>query len=135
MIRVLIADDHQLVRKSLRLLLAKVDGIEIVGEAQDGRRAIELAESLSPDVILMDTAMPVLNGLRAAEQIRALYPSIRIVMVSMYSDEMLVREAFRKGASAYVLKNSSHTDLVPAIRAVYEQKRFLSREISEAIPD
>ncbi|MBI4788437.1 MAG: response regulator transcription factor [Chloroflexi bacterium] len=130
MIRVLIADDHQLVRKGLVTLLSKVEGIQVVGEASNGLRAVEMAASLLPDVVLLDMAMPGLNGLRAVELIRAKAPNTQIVVLSMYSDETLVRDALGKGARGYVLKHSSHTDLVHAIRAVSEGKTFLSREIS-----
>ena len=133
MIRVLLADDHKLVRDGLRLLLQRAEEIELVGEARDGQQAIDLAEQQKPDVVLMDVAMPGMNGLRAVELVRALVPDVHIVVLSMYSDEKLVREALRKGANGYVLKHSSYTDLLPAIRAVYEGKSYFSREVSEIV--
>ena len=135
MIRVLIADDHRLVRKTLEALLDNADGIQIVGQASNGQQAVELARTLTPDVVLMDMAMPGLNGLRAIEQIRALDARIHLVMLSMYSDEALVRDALRKGARAYVLKHDSYTDLVPAIRRVASGGTFFSHEVSELVHD
>ena len=135
MIRVLIADDHQLVRRGLLALLDKADGIEVIGEAANGQQAVELAASLSPDVVLMDMAMPGLNGLRAIEQIKSSVPKAQVVILSMFSDETLVRDALRRGARAYVLKHSSYTDLGHAIRAVYDGRTFFSREITELFPD
>ncbi len=135
MIRVLIADDHTLVRQTLRALLEHSAGIEIVGEASNGRQAVELVKELEPDVVLMDMAMPGLNGLRAVEQIRAGDSRVRVVMLSMYSDEALVREALRKGAHAYLLKHDSYSDLLRAIQTVAAGGTFFSREISEMIGD
>ena len=131
MIRVLIADDHQLARKALQALLQRADDIEIVGEARDGQQAVELAQRVHPDIVLMDMAMPGLSGLRAVEQMQALHPRPQVVIISMYSDEGLVRDALHKGARGYLLKQSTFTELVQAIRAVHSGKTFLGSEVAD----
>jgi DNA-binding NarL/FixJ family response regulator len=104
MIRVIVADDHNLVREGICALLEKAGGFEIVGEAEEGREAVEMTQRLNPDVVVMDIAMPRLNGIQAAEQIRALGLPTKIVILSMYSDEVLVRQALQHGARGFLLK-------------------------------
>ncbi len=133
MIRVLIADDHQLARSSLQALLNRAEDIEVVGEARDGQQAVELAEQVKPDVILMDMAMPGLSGLRAVEQVQTLNPRPQVVIISMYSDDGLVRDALQKGARGYLLKHSTYTELVQAVRVVYSGEKFFSPEVSEQV--
>ena len=118
-IRVLIVDDHAIVREGIRALLARHDDLTVVGEAGDGREAIALARSLSPDVILMDIAMPDLGGLEATVEIRKARADARIVILSQYADAEYVRRFLRAGVSGYVLKKAAGADLVAAIRAVH----------------
>jgi DNA-binding NarL/FixJ family response regulator len=133
MIRVLIAEDHHLVRQGLRALLEKASDIEVVGEAQDGLEAVECAERIKPDVIVMDLAMPRLNGSQAVEQIRSLHLPTQVVILSMYSDETLVRQAIRSGAKGYLLKRSVAEELLLAVRAAAKGETFLSSAVSASI--
>jgi DNA-binding NarL/FixJ family response regulator len=133
MIRVLIAEDHHLVRQGLRALLEKASDMEVVGEAQDGLEAVECAERIKPDVIVMDLAMPRLNGSQAVEKIRSLHLPTQVVILSMYSDETLVRQAIRSGAKAYLLKRSVAEELLLAVRAAAKGETFLSSAVSASI--
>lgn len=129
-IRVLIADDHSLVRKSLRHLLEKEQDIEVVGTAADGKEAIQLAVSLAPDVVVMDIAMPQVDGIRATEQILIQNQTQRVVILSMYASSALVRKALDIGASGYVLKRTASEELLEAIRAAQVGSVFLSPQIA-----
>ncbi len=129
MIRVIIADDHQLVRQGFQALLARTKDIQVIAEARDGKEAIELAERLGPDVIVMDLNMPGMGGLKAAEAISSSGNPTKILILSMYSDESLVRDALQRGAKGYLLKHNSYTELVTAIRAVDQGKTYFSPEI------
>lgn len=129
MIRVLIADDHQLVRQGFQALLARTKDIQVIGEARNGNEAVELAVRLDPDVVVMDIHMPGLGGIKAAKQISALGSNGKVLILSMYSDESLVREAMREGAKGYLLKHNSYTELITAIRAVAQGKTYFSPEI------
>ncbi len=133
MIRVLIVEDHHLVRQGIRALLEKAEDMEVVGEAKDGQEAVEMAERLSPDVIVMDLAMPRLNGTQATERIRAMRLPTQIVMLSMYSDETLVRQALRAGAKGYLLKHSVTEELLLAVRAACRGEIYLSSAVSGTI--
>jgi DNA-binding NarL/FixJ family response regulator len=128
----LIADDHTLLRDTLRLLLELHEEIEIVGEASDGREAIDLAEQLKPDVVLMDTAMPGLNGIEATIQIRKRLPRTRVLVLSGYQYADQVKAALRAGASGYVLKSSSSKELLLAIHTVNQSNRYLSEALAES---
>jgi len=130
MIRTILVEDHHLVRKGISALLEKASDVEVVGEAADGYEAVELAEQLSPDVVVMDIAMPRLTGIQAAEQIRALKLGIQVVVLSMYSEETLVRQALRSGVKGYVLKNSVAAELLLAIRAASRGEVYLSPAVS-----
>ncbi len=134
-IRILLADDHTVMRKGLRLLLERQTGFEVVGEASDGRQAVELAAAENPDVAIIDVAMPALNGIEAARQISAKVPKTAIVILSMHSDESYVLRALKAGARAYLLKDSAESDLIAAIRAVTEGKAFFSPAISRMLVD
>ncbi|MBI1789910.1 MAG: response regulator transcription factor [Acidobacteria bacterium] len=134
-IRVLLADDHTVMRGGLRLLIERQPGMQVVAEAEDGRQAVELAESQKPDVVVMDIAMPTLNGIEATRQITARTPSTRVVILSMHSDESYVMRALKSGARAYLLKDSAEADLIRAIRSVSEGKSFFSPAISRILLD
>lgn len=123
MIHVLVVDDHRLVRQGIRLLLEKAEDIQVVGEAVDGRDAVEATSRLAPDVVLMDADMPNMDGLRATEIIRSLNLGARVVILSMFSDEELIRKAEKSGAKAYLMKKSDRDELIAAIRSVYEEGR------------
>ncbi|MBL8113300.1 MAG: response regulator transcription factor [Acidobacteria bacterium] len=116
-IRVVLADDHALLRDGLRALLARAEDIEVVGEASDGREAIAVCERLSPDVIVLDIAMPGLGGLEAATEIRKSQPSVKVLVLTQYEDREYVRRFLKIGISGYVLKRAAASDLTSAIRS------------------
>ena len=126
MVRILLADDHTVMRAGLRLLLERHQDFEVVGEAADGRQAVDIATELKPAVVVMDIAMPQLNGVEAARQIMNRDPETAIVMLSMHSDESYVLRSLKAGARAYLLKDSAEADLVSAIQAIIEGKSFFS---------
>lgn len=132
-IRVLLADDHGVVRKGLRFLLEQQSGVEIVGEAGDGREAVRLAEESSPDVVIMDIAMPLLNGIEATAQMVKRDSGIGIIILSMHSDEDYLLSALNAGAKGYLLKDSAEEDLVRAIYAVHKGTPFFSPEIAKTL--
>ena len=132
-IRVLLADDHIIMRKGLRLLLERQPNITVVGEASDGRECVELTQATSPDVVVMDLAMPNLNGIEAARQIVGQNPNIAVAVLSMHSDESYVIRALKAGARAYLLKDSAESDLIGAIKALSEGKSFFSPAISRLL--
>ncbi|HXA49964.1 MAG TPA: response regulator transcription factor [Candidatus Acidoferrum sp.] len=132
-IRILLADDHTVVRKGLRLLLEGQAGFDVVADAADGRSAVALAEQHVPDVVVMDVAMPGLNGIEAARQITAKLPQIAVVFLSMHSDEGYVLKALKSGARGYLLKDSAEQDLINAVVAVSEGKAFFSPAISKML--
>ncbi len=127
----MLADDHPIVREGLRGLLETEPGFRVIGEAADGREALELVEQLKPDVLIIDIVMPGLNGLEVAWQVSQRLPETRIIVLSMYADEVYVLRALRNGASGYVLKDSSTADLVQAVRNVIAGQRYLSPPLSE----
>ncbi len=120
-------------RNGLRLLLERQPNLEVVGEASDGRETVRLAESVAPDVVVLDIAMPNLNGIEAARQITASRPEAAIVILSMHSDESYVIRALKAGARAYLLKDSAEGDLIAAIHAISEGKSFFSPAISRIL--
>jgi DNA-binding NarL/FixJ family response regulator len=132
-IRVLLADDHIIMRKGLRLLLERQENITVVGEASDGRECVELAQAEKPDVVVMDIAMPNLNGIEAARQIVAQNPAVAVAVLSMHSDESYVIRALKAGARAYLLKDSAESDLIGAIKALSDGKSFFSPAISKLL--
>jgi len=134
--RILIADDHAIVRDGVRALLAQADDMIVVGEAPDGYQAIELSASLQPDLILMDIAMPGLGGLEATTEIRKRVPRAKIIVLSQYGDPEYVRRFLKAGVSGYVLKKAAGADLVAAIRAVVRGGLVLDPEIArEAVQE
>jgi DNA-binding NarL/FixJ family response regulator len=128
--RILIADDHAILREGVRALLATADDIEVVGEAADGREAIDLAQQLEPDLILMDVAMPGLGGLEATLEIRRRVPRAKIVVLSQYGEPEYVRRFLKAGVSGYVLKKAAGAELVAAIRAVMRGGLVLDPEVA-----
>ena len=132
-IQVLLVEDHTIVRKGLRSLLLAEAGIEVTGEAKDGREAIEKVQQLHPDVVLMDIAMPTLNGLEATRQIKKRFPEVRVVALTMHADDGYLFQILRAGASGYVVKQAAPTELVSAIQAAYRGDSFLSPSISRKI--
>lgn len=133
MIRILIADDHGIVRAGLRLLLDRIMGVEVVAEAADGREAVRLAKAFSPDVVLMDVAMPKLNGLDAASQIVRDNPRTGIIVLSMYMDESYILRALNNGARGYLLKDNADDELETAILSVAAGRPFFSRAIADTL--
>ena len=128
-IRILLADDHVIMRRGLRLLLESQPEFSVVAEAADGREAIAQAIAAKPDVAVIDIAMPNLSGIEAAGRIRAAAPLTRIVILSMHSDESYVHQALKAGAKAYLLKDSAPDELMDAIKAVHEGRSYFSPEI------
>lgn len=131
--RILLADDHGVVRKGLRFLLERSQDMEVVGEAADGREAVRMAEELNPDVIIMDIAMPQLNGIDATAQAVKRNPKIGVIILSMYSDEEYLVRALTAGAKGYLLKDSAEADLLRAIEAVAQGKPFFSPAIAQTL--
>jgi two-component system response regulator NreC len=131
--RVLLADDHRLMRSGLRLVIEQNPSFLVVGEADDGRQAVAMTNELNPDVIVMDIGMPNLNGIEAALQITEAHPDAAVVMLSMHSDEGYVLRALKAGARAYLLKDSAEADLSRAIEAVTEGKSFFSPAVSKLL--
>ena len=131
--RILLADDHNLVRAGIRALLEDTAGLQVVGEATTGQEAVELAERLKPDLVLMDINMPRLNGIQAIEQLRAVCPDVRIVVLSMHSDATVVRQALQSGARGYLLKSSLASELVLAIRAAERGEMYISPSVAEPL--
>src|SRR5271157_2712566 len=134
-IRILLADDHAVVRQGFKMILSSQPDMEIVGEAGNGREAVELAENLKPDVVVMDVAMPELNGIEATRRLAASVPHARVVALSMHKDNVYVREILRAGARGYLLKDSVAADLVSAIRAVAQGEGYISPAVSDAVLD
>ena len=132
MIRILIADDHGIVRTGLKLLLDRISGMEVVGEAADGREAVRLAAELQPDIVIMDIAMPLLNGLQAARVIREHAP-VGVIFLSMHTDESYILNALDAGARGYLLKDNADEDIERAIRAVAVGKPFFSPAIARSL--
>ncbi len=133
--KVILADDHAIVRQGLRSLLETKSMVEVVGEASDGRSAIELTEKLSPDLVIMDVAMPGLNGLDAITQIKENSPKTKVLILSMYTGEIYVLRALRAGASGYIVKDSAYNELALALEAVEKNEIFISSAASKALID
>jgi len=134
-IRVIVADDHTIIRSGLKALLDREPDIEVVAEAADGRQAVQKAQELQPEVVLLDIAMPNLNGIEAARQIAAKHERMGIIILSMHSDESYVLKALKAGARGYLLKDSSESDVMNAVRAVNAGKAYFSPEISRMMAD
>jgi two-component system, NarL family, response regulator NreC len=135
MLRVLLADDHGLVRRGMRALLETQRDIEVAGEASDGLEALRLCQELKPDMLILDIGMPGLNGIDVASRALALLPSTSVIMLSMHADESYVLRSLAAGARAYLLKDATDEDLLPAVRAVASGKRFFSPVISSVLAE
>lgn len=135
MIRVVVADDHHLVREGIRALLEKAEGVQVIGEAADGQEAVEKVKGLSPDLIIMDISMPRLDGIQATEQIRKLDTPTEIIILSMHSKSSIVQQVLRKGAKGYLLKSSISEELLLAIQAASRGEVYLSPSISGSLLD
>ncbi len=134
-IRILLADDHTVVRDGLRALLEHEPDMAVVGEAADGRESVRLAETSTPDVVLMDLAMPNLNGMEATRRILAANPKIGVVILSMHQDESYVLGSLKAGAKGYLLKDSMRSEVVQAIRSVVEGRSFLTRKVARLLQE
>jgi DNA-binding NarL/FixJ family response regulator len=134
-IRILLADDHTVMRSGLRLLLERQPNLQVVGEASDGRQAVDMAATEKPDVVVMDIAMPHLNGVEAARQIVMRCPETAIAILSMHSDESYVIRSLKAGARAYLLKDSAEADLIAAIHAITAGKSFFSPAVTRLLKE
>jgi DNA-binding NarL/FixJ family response regulator len=135
MLRILIADDHEVARRGIRALLESHAGWEVCGEAKDGRETVDLASSLRPDLILLDVGMPNLNGLEAARQILAISPDAAILILTMHDTDQVVREVLRAGARGFLLKSDAGRDLVAAVEALQQQRTFFTTRVSQMVLD
>jgi DNA-binding NarL/FixJ family response regulator len=132
-IRVILAEDHTIVRKGLRALLESAMDIEVVAEAADGRMALDLVADMRPDVVVMDITMPLLNGLEATRQLKQHYPDLKIVILTMHSDEEYVFQSLRAGVDGYLIKQTAPNELVKAIRAAHQGDSYMSPTISKKV--
>lgn len=133
-IRVIIADDHTLVRKNIKALLETQSDIEVIGTAENGEEALKLVNQLLPDVVVMDIAMPKMNGIMALEHIQALRTPAQVIILTMYAMPMLVQQALKKGAQAYILKERANDDLPQAIRSAQRGELYLSAPLQHLAP-
>jgi two-component system, NarL family, response regulator NreC len=133
MIGILIADDHGIIRAGLKLLLERDPGMEVVGEASDGREAVRLAAELQPDIVIVDIGMPLLNGIDATAQILRENPKVGAIILSMHADESYIMRALNAGAKGYLLKDSADDDLIRAVRTVAEGRPFFSPVIAQTL--
>jgi two-component system response regulator NreC len=134
-IRVLLAEDHTIVREGLRSLLEATGRVEVVGEADNGRSAVEIARELLPDVAIVDVSMPELDGVEATRQIKKAAPQVRVIVLTMHSAEVYMKEVFRAGASGYLVKKTAARDLLMAVEAVMRDEMYLSPAISKVVID
>lgn len=132
-IRVLLVDDHTILREGLRALLEREPDMQVVGEAEDGRAAVEQARQLQPDVVVMDIAMPLLNGIEATRQIKCLPYKTEVLVLSMYDDEGYIRQALTAGALGYILKDAVARELMDAIRAINQGEAVLSSAVTRLV--
>ena len=133
--RIVLADDHTILRNGLRLLLERQSDFSVVGEASNGREALDLVEHLSPTIVIMDIAMPLLNGIEAALRVTTNHPRTAVLILSMHSDEGYILRALKAGARGYLLKDSAEEDLVQAVRAITAGKAFFSPAVSKVLAE
>jgi two-component system, NarL family, response regulator NreC len=134
-LRILLADDHIVMRTGLRALLERQPNLEVVGESENGRETVALAASLKPDVVVMDVGMPVLSGIEATQTIVTQNPTVAVVILSMHADESYVMRALKAGARGYLLKDSAAADLIGAIQAISQGKSFFSPKVSRILAE
>jgi DNA-binding NarL/FixJ family response regulator len=134
-VRILIADDHTMVRQGLSRLLEQQPDLQVVGEATDGQKTVELALSLKPDIVIMDIGMPRMNGIEAAVRIRKLLPKTKILVLSMYSHEHYIHQLIEAGVSGYLLKDDSGRDITKAVRAAIKNEIFLNTAVSKVLTE
>src|SRR5277367_302346 len=134
-LRLLLADDHEIVRQGLRSILAPLKDCEIVGEAADGRQAVTMTKSLSPDIVILDIGMPTLNGLEATRQILKLRPQTKVLVLTMHEADSVIREVLDAGARGYILKTDAGRDLVTAVDSLRRNKTFFTSRVSQMILD
>jgi DNA-binding NarL/FixJ family response regulator len=134
-IRILIADDHRIIRDGLSVLIEKESNMAVIATAENGRKTLQLAQKLEPDIIIMDISMPELNGIDATKQIKSVVPKSKIIALSMHSDKRFVSEMLQAGASGYLLKDCAFEELAGAINAVYNNQTYLSPKITGVIVD
>ena len=132
-IRILLADDHTILRNGIRAILEDEPGMDVVGEAEDGRTAVSLALQLKPDIVIMDIAMPLLNGLEATRQIKRANPSVRVIILSMHDNEEYLVQALEAGAMGYILKDAAARELIHALRTVHRGEAVLSPAITRIV--
>ncbi len=132
-IKILLAEDHTIVRQGLRSLLEQESGMEVIGEAEDGKEAVQKAENLKPDIVLMDVSMPFLNGIEATRRIKKHCPEIKVLILTMHTTEEYIFQILRAGASGYIVKKAAHQELITAIKAVNKGDKFLSPSISKRV--
>lgn len=134
-VRVVVADDHTILRKGLKLLLEREPDFKVIGEASDGREAVEQTERLKPDIVIMDIGMPNLNGIEATRRIQSSQPGVAVIILSVHSDEAYILRALKAGARGYLLKDSAEADLIQAVRAVGAGKAYFSPVVSKVLAD
>lgn len=132
-LRLVLAEDHQTVREGIKLLVSSQPDMEVVGEAGNGEMVIELCSRLSPDLVLMDVSMPVMNGLKATKRLREKYPDIKILTLTRHSDDGYLRQLIAAGANGYVLKQSAPSELINAIRAVGQGRPFIDPSLTDIV--
>ena len=133
-LRVVLADDHPVVRRGLRALLSTIDGIEVVGEAADGEAAVKEAQLLAPDIVLMDVRMPGLDGVEATRRIRSAVPGVAVLVLTMFDDDATVFTAMQAGARGYLLKGAEQDEIVGALRAVAAGQVIFGPGIASRVP-
>jgi len=132
-VKILVVDDHAIVREGVRMILAKENDLEVVGEAGDGQQALDLTELLRPDVIIMDISMPGMGGIEATQTVRAKHPEVQVLALTMHEDESYVFQLLRAGAAGYVLKRAAAQDLVQAVRAAAKGEAFLYPSVARKV--
>lgn len=134
-LRLLLADDHEIVRQGLKSILAALRDCEVVGEASDGRQAVQMTKDLNPDIVVLDIGMPLLNGLEATRQILKMRPQTKVLILTMHESDTVIREVLDAGARGYILKTDAGRDLVTAVESLRRNKTFFTSRVSQMILD